>query len=440
MVHIKKILLTRKMVLTLIFLIISAMLLSVFVPQKFTATSEELKEWYQTHPLMSKWAQGMGMDHIYTTPWFAILLLMFILSMILSACDQILLAWKTTFAEPSGAISEGGKIPVSKEKIKAVCRKFGYLQTAGEKGNLSFVKHPWGFWGNSLLHTGIVIVLLASLWIVLHQRRGLISLWEDAMFKPGDPWQAEERGLAATRFVLTKTVKLDRVRPEFYENNRLKQLNAELSFIGEDNSVSHYPISVNNMLRYDGLDIYQSLNFGHAFFVLFSDEIGSSHPAILKILHPESLEKPSYGEFKIYWMDLPYLLQAKYYVDVNKNDINSSDPLLVLRLLEEEKEVGQLRLRVGEQGKIGQYDAWLVKAALWTDIIFVDLHGMTFIFIGFGVIILGGGLNYFTPPRKLLAKKDGDGYILHWQASKFPEFYSAEKNKIFDVLSQRNIT
>jgi len=54
------------------------------------------------------------------------------------------------------------------------------------------------------------------------------------------------------------------------------------------------------------------------------------------------------------------------------------------------------------------------------------------IFLGFFIIILGGGLTYFMPPREVYLRKEEDGFSISWKATRFENFYKEEYERIIN--------
>ena len=382
-----------------------------------------MERWQERNPFWVPWVERLGLDHVYSTPWFAALLFVFLFSLGISTYEQIKISTKKTF----GGISTGGegfRIIADENELISAIKTQGYFRAAKNEEGYRFVKHPWGYWGNVLLHIGIVITLASALLIALTQKRGVLNLVEGEITMPGAPWAAEENGPMAGKFVLPEAVRLEKVIAEFWETDDLKQLTSAISFIDPQGRINKYTPAINRTIDYRGLRIYQSYNFGAAFFVKFVDIEGRRKGAILQIQSPSKRDRASYGNFNL--EGAPYLLKAKYFADAGKRSMNSTDPLLVLRLVDKEKVMGEINLRKGESGKIGPYSASFLDASKWAGIIFVDITGMPGIFLGFFIIIAGSALTYFVPPREFFVRREGSEFSLAWKATRFESFYKEE--------------
>lgn len=432
MIKIKKLLLSRKTVLSLILLILGTIILSYLFPQRFLTSPDELKKWHDLHPFWAQWHKMLGLDHVFTTPWFAALLFLFLVALLIATYEQIKISIKKTFGQgiPSG--EKSSKLSVPEGELISAIKKQGYFKIAGNQTWFRFVKHPWGYWGNVLLHLGIVITIASSLLIVLTQKRGLLHLVEGEVHIPGSQWYDESKGILAGNFILPEAVRVDNVISEFWETDDLKQLRTTLSFIDPQGRFTQHALAINSPVNYKGIRIYQTQDFGDAFFVEFNDKDGRRIGKILQMQNPLQKDKPSYRNFQL--EEMPYLLKAKYFADAEKNSMNSTNPLLVLRLVDDEKVVSELPLKNGESGQLGPYMVQLAGVSKWSGFIFVDITGMPGIFFGFFIIILGSGLTYFMPPREFYVKKEDSEISLMWKASRFESLYREEHEKVLSEL------
>ncbi|MCL4477451.1 MAG: cytochrome c biogenesis protein ResB [Nitrospirae bacterium] len=432
--HIKRFFLSRKTILALILLILGAVVLAYIFPQRFITAPPEMEKWQEAHPFWIPWVERFGLDHVYSTPWFALLLCLFMLSLSISTYEQIRITMKKTFG--IGIQSEGKdlKIAAPQEKLIAAIKKQGYLRTAENPDLIRFVKHPWGYWGNVLLHLGILVAIASSLVIVLTQKRGLLNLIEGEVYLPGSPWLVEENGIFANNFILPEAVRLDSVIPEFWETEDLKQLTTVISFVDTEGRFRRYTLAINQTVNYRGIRAYQKNIFGSAFFVEVIDREGRKNGVILQMQSPPGRDKASYENFRL--EGVPYLLKAKYFADADKKSITSANPLLILRLVDKERVIGEIPLKIGESGQLGLYSVKLVNVSRWAGIIFVDITGMPGIFLGFFIIILGGGLTYFMPPREVYLRSEDGGFYVTWKATRFEDFYKEEYERVITQIQR----
>lgn len=400
---------------------LSAISIGYIFPQRFSTSAQEMEKW-------DKWSafiKVLGLDHVYSTWWFALLLLLFVISLSISTYEQIKLSLRRTFGggTPSGKTIKTG---ASFDELKSAIRKRGYIRTHEDEEGVRLLKHPWGYWGNTLFHLGILVVIASSLLIVLTEKRGLLNLVEGEVFLPGNHWTTEEKGVLGGEFLLPEAVRLEDVTAEFWETDDLKQLTTGISFIDPEGNIRENGLAINQVLDYRGMRIYQGTDFGKAFYVEFIDPAGNIKRQILQIGNPIRKDKAGYGNFGLE----DRLLKAKYYADADKKTMISENPLLVMRLIEGGEIIGEASLIKGAEGTLGHYKVNLVEILDWAGVIFVKHTGMPGIFLGFFIIIVGSMLYYFTPPREFYITKRNGGIAVAWKAVRFEDFYKDEYEKI----------
>lgn len=406
--------------------VLFAIILSAFIPQSFVTSSEKMLAWQAAHPFFERWSGLLGLHRIYTHPFFAFALSGVTISLAISTWTQCQNAWQRTFhPDPGFTSNECFTVPATVDETSQVLASSGYFRQVTTEGYAVLVRHPWGYWGNALLHFGIVITIAVSLFIALTQQQGVIQLAEGAIQRPSDPLLMEEHGLFAKPLVLPDALRLDRIKYSFWPNYGVRQVASTLSFLDRA-ATETKTVEINQILTHHGVRYYQGIEFGHAFFVEITGPSGFNQIYQLQIQHPETPDKPGYNDFQGLLGD-GYLLRAKYLVDAEKKTFDNINPLLTLRLDRQGKEEGQIPMQVGVGSEIGPYRFQLLGFAPWSRLIIVNLTGMPGIFLGFFIICLGGALHYFTPPREIAVRNTaGGGTEVYWRATKFAGFYQDE--------------
>ncbi len=429
-------LLSRASTLSLIVVILSAVLAATLIPQWFLASSAQVEAWRAANRDLLPLVDALGLHHVFTTPWFAGLILLASFSLLLSTSAQFRTAWRQTFAHPKGIDQGAVQVNGPVEELAVALGKRGYLRMAGGE-RLRYVKHPWGYWGNFLLHVGMLVTIAASLYIALTDQRGMLYITEGEVLAPGAPWVSEAHGVLAGSLVMPEAVRLDRLDLQFNPNTTVDRVASELSFLSVTGAVAKELVAINSILFHQGLRIYQNSTYGDAFTVEFTDAAGNAHLEKLRIPHPPRIDKAGYEEFELPWS--PYGLSTKYYADAANVSMNSPNRLLVLRLMEKEREIARVALKPGENGVLGDLRVRLAKVEKWSSLIFVNVTGMPVIFLGFCIMVLGGLIHYCTPPREVLIGRTGGGYLLTWKAARFAEFYQDEYQSIITAIDAGSV-
>jgi len=434
MKSIKRFFLSRITVLCLICLALAAITLAALVPQSFMTSPADMETWQAAHPLLGRWSGSLGLHRVYTHPVFALILAGVAVSLAFSTWEQFVRAWRLSFARREMADGAILRTALARDLVTKRLRSQGYLPVGENAGVSYLVRHPWGYWGNGLFHLGMVLVIAASLLVALTQQRGVLQLGEGETHEPTAPWTDEEKGLLARDFTLPCPIRLDRVTYSFWPNHGVKEVASTLTFLPGKNVEDVRSVHINSILTYQGIRIYQGMEFGHAFYLEVEGPGKRKEVFQLMLERQKAPEFPSYNRFRNV-LGNDALLRAKYYVDAEKKSFARVDPLLVLRVDQGGRELGQLPLRVGSEGSIGPYRFRMLRFGPWSRLIFVSLSGMPGVFLGFLVICLGGIFHYFTPPREAMVCPCPDGGSeIRWRATRFATFYTDEFAAIRVIL------
>jgi hypothetical protein len=457
MKQIKGFFLHRATVSILIGLIFITTLLSLVLPQGFSQPAWRIEKWRNTYPAWSDSITALGLDHIFTTPIFLFILGLFFVSLLFSFIRQLQIAQARIFALPvlSNAYDRGRTANKRKQsarsmcEVRQICRKKAYLQVAQNDKASLFVKHPWGYWGNAILHGSIMLIVAASLVILLFQQRGEVRLVQGGSFGMEDHWLVDEHGLLAGILRLPFTVRLDDIVPEYWPNDDLKALTSVLAIKYPRKDSVQTTLTITQSRYFSGIRLFQSGNYGLACSLTISRQGNRGAAAGLDYYEDIAIffhnaykrDKPQYEE-----MDIAggRLLQAKYFPDAARKSMLSASPLIILRLpmmsastpLSERPSAmpEELKLQPGQSGVLGSYTIRFNGAARWVGIIFIRMYAMPFIFLGFIMLAVGAFLIFFCPPRRLIVERVADGITFNWSASKFARFYEDERTELLARL------
>jgi cytochrome c biogenesis protein len=430
----KRVLLSRGTVLTLIASLTVLMIVASIVPQAFMTPPARMFAWRVEHPVASRVAAALGLGRVYSHPVFAAVLLLALGCLVYSGADQFGAALRRFRGRgPTG----GGtvvEVPASVEELARVLRSRGYLTVRRDADERVLVRHPWGYWGNFLLHAGLATVVAASAVIGLTQQRGTVHLVEGESFPSGGAWFVEENGLAARKLVLPFAVRLDHLELGFWPNHGLRTAISTLSLLRPGEPPTARKVGINEFQQLDGTTIYQGVELGHAFRIEVQEGDRVERFNLL-IQLPATPEVAATNDFPSL-LPRGELLRAKYLVDAERRSFQEFNPLLTLRVEGQDGVIGEATLRPGTSGVIGPYRIRLEKVSLWSRIFFARVTGIAGVFAGFFVIALGGILHYFTPPREAVLRATEAGVTrMTWRAARFPGFYVEELEEIRSAVT-----
>jgi cytochrome c biogenesis protein len=432
MAGIRKQLTARRVSLGFILLLAGTMFLSTYIPQEMSTSAEGMAQWRRGHQAILWLVDGAHLHRVYAQPWFAIIILCAAMSLGVSTRDQLAAAGKRRGAAGAGGLEIAGS--VAEEELRIVARMLRYrpVKTGGE-GRLKFVRNPWGYYGNALLHLGMVISICASLYVALTGKQGALLLVEGAATDNRQSWINAEQGIIATPLKLPGLVRLDRLTVGFDAKNQPVAVSSAISILSGGDNVDRLTATINGITNYHGMRIYHSTEYGDAFTLEFTDKAGDTHYEKIPIQQPAGLDLAGYGDFALAWS--PYTLSAKYLADAEKRSMTSANPLLTLRLLDGQRELTRLSLTRGASGMLGGYRVRLIGVDKWSKLIFVDITGMPVIFAGFAIIMLGGIMHYIFSPRELIGiMEQNDRCRVYWKAPSFADFYVEERDRAAAAL------
>jgi hypothetical protein len=436
---IRQIITARRISLGLILLLAALMYLSTLIPQEIDATPGKIEAWRLGHQWLLWLIDGVNLHRIYAQPWFAALILFSTLALGISSLDQLSTARKKLYTTGIGTAEEVAA-SISEQLLQSVAKSQRYccLQT-GSKDLLKFVRNPWGYFGVLLLHLGMTLVIAASLYVSLTGRQSTLILLEGEQPDLPQSWDASEHGLLAAPLKLPGTIRLDKVNVSFDKNNQPAEVTSNISFLDDSGRVDTLSASINRISKYRGLRIYHASQYGSAFTVSFTDKTGTTHAEKILAQQPVNLTTAGYSDdFGVTWS--PYLFSAKYFADADKKTMLSRNPQLIVRFLDGKKELARTTLTSGNTGMLGEYRLRLLGVGKWSKLIIVDIRGMSVIFTGFAIIMLGGLVHYLTPPREIIGIRLHDGrYRVYWRATVFSDFFVDERDSLTTALN-REIT
>ena len=439
--NVKRKLLSKKTVISLILILLASIVLSYIIPQQFGTQPADFRKWQQAHVEWLPFLDFFGLQHLFTSSWFAFLLSWFSITLGLTAYDQGLTAYRQTFAtkeeQPVAEIGKEGSLlcNLSELEFTGILKKNGYLLLSRQHDILRYVKHPWGYWSIFLLHLGMLIIITASLLNVAEGSRSVARLVESETKLPGTPWLYEEKGLFADSIVLHEAIRLKQLAFKFWPQGGLKELASVLTFLSPQGETNNLPVSLNRVLSYQGLRIYQQARFGVITSVILKDPSKDSGLIALDFDHPRLREDPSYGDYD--FAGIPYHIRARYFADADKKSLQDDNPMLTLRFMKNNKVINEVSLKKGERGVLGTYEAQFVGVANWAEFVFFNPTGMAGVFLGFFVFALGSALHYFTPPRQIYCHKLEKGSLFFWKSSRFKQHYTEELQAIKARLKEK---
>jgi cytochrome c biogenesis protein len=424
--RVKSFLTARSTVLLLILLVTAAMTAAAVIPQVGGISGDGAQAVQVEASRPSAVVALLGLDHVFSTWWFAAVAILFAISLGLSTFDQLGVARARTFHLP-GERGDGTPCAIPRDEVCALLDREGYRKMAEGPGRARFVRLWPGYWGQFLLHLGMTVSVLFAVVYVLTEHRLLLRVVSGASVPVEPTPSSTRRGLLAWPMDLPSAVALLRVEPTFWPDDHVKDVASALVFTDARGRSEDFRIAVNDQRSYHGIVVYQRTTFGHAFTVRLEDEGSTARELSLAVPFPPRRDVASYASFPL---EDRLLLKAKYYADAGRARIEPENPQLVLRLYDGDRLVEETSLVAGGTGRLGRWSVRLAAVEWWSDLLFEGSQGTAGIFTGFAILIVGAALTFFAVPREVVLRETPSGCTVAWRTTRFADFFVEERDRI----------
>ncbi|MFW9262949.1 cytochrome c biogenesis protein [Nostoc sp. CALU 546] len=390
---------------------------------------------YPEHPalfgfLTWKVIQVVGLDHVYRTWWFLALLILFGTSLTACSFTRQLPALKAAqrwkyYEEPrqfqklalSAELDTG-----SLDSLNQILQKHRYkIFPDPEKANLLYArKGIVGRIGPIIVHIGIVAILLGGIW------GAMTGFLAQEMVASGDTFKVtnivDAGPLAAAQVPKDWSVRVNRFWIDYTPSGGIDQFYSDMSVLdNQGKEVDHKKIFVNEPLRYHGVTFYQT-DWGIA-----GVRVQFNNSPVFQL---PMAQLNTNGNGRIWGTWVP-----------TKPDLSEGVSLLAKDL----------------QGMVLIYDATgklvdTVRAGMFTEINGVKLKildvigstglqikadpGIPIVYTGFGLLMLGVVMSYFSHSQ-IWALQKGDRLYVGGKTNRAQVAFEQEVLEILDRLSSQ---
>jgi cytochrome c biogenesis protein len=429
-VKVSKFLTARATVITLFTAISAALLLASSIPQR-ASLGEKAPDWVGKLPNSLHFVSSLlGIDNIVGTVWFAVLVTLFWLSLVLSTLSQYTATRALVRRMPSSSLPQGHlRIDHPLESFAGVVKSAGYRPAGSANGVYRFVKNRAGYWGNFLLHIGLVTSVVFSLIYVLTQHRVMIRLVGQEITRLSPENARELRGLLTLKQRIPYSVVLKTLEPRYWANDKLEYLSSELYFTdkaGDD--PQRVDVALSDKSEFGPYLVYQANAFGRVFELDFVSPSGTPQRERFFLPYPARRDIAGYGEMSVTGTD--YLLKGKFFADSERTSIKLHQPTLTLRLYRGKEFLQEVTLVPGGGGQLGPFAVRLAQSEWWTDILLDGSRGTAGIFAGFAIILAGVLSSYCLVPREIIVWQRGGTLHVQHLVRRFAGLYREEFDDI----------
>ncbi|MBN3942600.1 MAG: cytochrome c biogenesis protein [Nostoc sp.] len=389
---------------------------------------------YPEHPalfgfLTWKVIQVVGLDHVYRTWWFLALLILFGTSLTACSFTRQLPALKAAqrwkyYEEPR----QFQKLALSTEldtgslnSLSEILQKHRYkIFPDREKENLLYArKGIVGRIGPIIVHIGIVAILLGGIW------GAMTGFLAQEMVASGDTFQVTnivDAGPIAAKIPKDWSVRVNRFWIDYTPSGGINQFYSDMSVLNnQGKEIDHKKIFVNEPLRYHGITFYQT-DWGIA-----GVRVQFNNSPIFQL---PMAQLNTNGNGRIWGTWVP-----------TKPDLSEGVSLLAKDL----------------QGMVLIYDATgklvdTVRAGMFTEVNGVKLKildvigstglqikadpGIPIVYTGFGLLMLGVVMSYFSHSQ-IWALQKGDRLYVGGKTNRAQVAFEQEVLEILDRLSSQ---
>jgi cytochrome c biogenesis protein ResB len=457
MQKVKRFLLSRKTVISLICAVFISCLLGSAVPQIARKTPQFFTAWEAKSPRIYHVIDLLQLNQVYTSAWFLIIVALTALCLAYSVYYQsrALLKSKKPFqretnkgpfkdyvALKSVRSSGSGVGKTAHADIERVFRIKGYRPYLVTERSRYFVfgKNKVGRWGSVIFHLGLLFCIAAALYGLAFQKRGFIQLVQADTFRGKDTdWQTRHLGVFAGDFNLGFQVRLDKLTPSYWEDNRIKDMEASLTITDEKDNAWEFVLSPAIPVHFAGTKVYQSNYYGYVLGFIMEKEGGNKAFTNFFLDGPGRKNEPFAGETDFPTSD--YILNMKFYPNLIEPSFYATLPGVDLIVTEKGEQRFKGRVLFSQRARLND-DTTLafVQMRYWTGLSIVKNRGMPLVYWGFALTTMGALVVFMLPYKEIHLKitEDRDHILISMggRTKKYGPLFSEEFNVLTEELEK----
>lgn len=456
MQKVKRFLLSRKTVISLICAVGISCIVASIIPQITRKAPQFFEAWKANSPKLYYVIDLLQINQVYTSTWFLILIAIIALSLVYSVYYQSKALIKSKepaqrkitersfkdflaliLVQGSGVRDQG-----LAHVIKGVFKVRGYRPYLAieESRYFLFGKNRAGRWGSVVFHLGLLICILAALYGLAFQKRGFVQLKQADTFQGKDEdWQAKSLGVFAGNFDPGFQVYLNKFAPSYWENDQIKNLESSLTITDTKAESRQFVLSPAGPIRFEGTKVYQSTHYGYALGFILKKEGGEEILTDFLLDIPRKKDKPHEGK-----MDFPttdYILDMKFYPNLIEPSFYATLPGVDLIVTEKGKQCFKGRVFLSQRAGLNNKDSLkFVRIRYWTGLTFVKNCGMPLVYCGFALSTLGAFLIFMLPYKQVYLKVTEDGnnvqISMGGRSNRYKALFSEEFKELAEDLEK----
>lgn len=408
----QRFLLSGRTIVSVIAVLLGACLTGLTIPQVTERSPAYFYTMKEQNPLLYFVIDFFHLNRVFTSVWFMVLvsavLMLLVYGTILQTRALLCLKRKRQKIGMSGIDPEHDSIM---RGISGYFSGKGYRLSSLTKNNsgddsgeasisMSFTKNTVGRWGSIIFHTGLILVILASLVTFAFQKRGLVQVIRgDTFLGRSSDFLVKNMGVFINDFDIGFRTYLESFNHEYFDGGKTRHLSSSIVAIDESGRSDHAVISANQPFQSGDVRVCQSNSYGYTLSFAIDTKDGRHIVTYFNLDMPAQAGRPLIG--KTDFPETLYLFDMRFYPDISKQSMFASDPLLHLTIEKWGTVLFSGDLTPGQRIRIRDDILTFTEVREWSGLIYASNPGIGFVFFSFAVSIAGLVIMFGVPYREV---------------------------------------
>lgn len=394
-------------VIILISLTVAASLFGVLIPQTGMYSPSSFSAWQAKNPHLYAMVDHLGLNRVFTSAWFIALVFLLSVALCITSWQQFVKAYvlfrrHSLPPPPDLIVNVKPSSPGVFEKIMEIKgfkkRLMPGVKCEKEEWFSLWSKHRWGVWGGFILHAGLLIVILSSLYAFAFQKWGFVQLIEGDTFSGrGEDFISQSRGVLAGSFEPGFQIHLKKFIRDYWDTEELKELRSEV-VISDGITERNLSVIKGEPVAVGHVKIYQSGYFGYTVKLSLVKKEEEVVPSYF------SLDMAERGKPLVGRTDFPksaYICRFALQLDRTGNSLYARDPSLQVRFFKDGREIRSAVLALGEETIVEGNRFRFVEIRNWSGFFFTENRLLPLVYIGFFLSMTGIFVIYLFSPQAI---------------------------------------
>ncbi|BCB96018.1 hypothetical protein JZK55_09400 [Dissulfurispira thermophila] len=438
------------------------------IPQIDDKSPSYFEEWKLKSPQTFYIVDLLQLNRVYTSVWFLTLVFIIMLSLGYSIYQQVkrnIKVHSSSFIVHSKEEVHGKDIcsneqsMMNYERIIKLMRKRRYklvyslssvVHADNEQSTMNderptmnyerilvFSKNSINRWGGVIFHSGLFLIIVAAIVGLSFQKRGFVQVMEGEVFSGRhEDFLVRNLGIFQKRFDVGFKTQLLKFSHEYWETDQIKDISSSVNVIDKDGNMIDKTIAVNTAVKYKGINIYQSFDYGYALTFVLKSPDGKETVTHFLLDHPDKRTKPFVG--KTDFPQTPYIFNMKFYPDISMNSFHLGKPILYLQVLKGINNMVFDGLVI--PGNVIKVEGNLVRfysISQWSGLIYAKSPDMSLAYAGFFISCIGVSIIFLLPHKEIYISHKDNVVSLYSRTNRYKPLFKEEMEKIKEELSEQ---